>query len=105
MLTITDTAARRIKKDLAEWAETGDGLRISVYTVGPSLELQYKMDFGPQRDDDHVVELPFEMWVIDPQSIAIVREQGKEIEEVGEWPAAKADHDNQSDRAHDRTGG
>lgn len=55
MITITDTAAKKIMDSVREAAESGDGLRVRVVGGGCS-GLQYKMAIDGERKGDKVFE-------------------------------------------------
>jgi len=55
MITITDTAAKKIIDSVREAAESGDGLRVRVVGGGCS-GLQYKMAIDGERKGDKVFE-------------------------------------------------
>jgi iron-sulfur cluster assembly accessory protein len=55
MITITDTAAKKILESVREAGGTGDGLRVRVVGGGCS-GLQYKMAIDSERKGDKVFE-------------------------------------------------
>jgi iron-sulfur cluster assembly accessory protein len=55
MITITDTAARKILESVQEAEQSGDGLRVRVIGGGCS-GLQYKMAIDNERKGDKVFE-------------------------------------------------
>ncbi len=67
MLTVTPAAAERLRADLLEWADPGEGLRITVHTVKNLPRPQFHMDInGRRKEGDHVVAGDgFEVYVDD----------------------------------------
>lgn len=72
MVTITETAAKKIKFLLAEEGKTLDyGLRLGVKSGGCS-GLSYLMDFDTQKEGDQVFENDGAKVIVDPKSFLYV---------------------------------
>lgn len=68
MLSITDTAARRIGELSRSSGETRTGLKLSVISGGCS-GFQYKFDLGVPGPDDHVLPAGSACVIVDQNSM------------------------------------
>ena len=79
MVTLTDTAASKVKELMNGQSEADSGLRVAVRGGGCS-GFQYALAFDQQRDDDQVYEFSDIRLLIDSESLPFV--DGSEVDYV-----------------------
>ena len=77
MLTVTETAAAKLKSLMAQEGTEGQGLRIKVRGGGCS-GYEYQLAFDTPREGDHVIEQGGIKVVVDPKSLLFLA--GSEID-------------------------
>lgn len=71
-VTLTEAAAKQIKKMLNQQADAGHRLRIFIETGGCS-GFEYGMSFGAKKDDDEVLEDQGIEFFMDPTSLEYLK--------------------------------
>jgi len=86
VLTMTATAAERVKKLLAT-QDAADAIRVGVRQMGCS-DMSYTMDFAQSRkDDDIVVERDGATVYVDPEAVPYIK--GSELDWVEQKLASR----------------